>query len=330
MEIINIPDWGTGTYRAAVSNQIKYIEIYDSNGKFISDAYTLQLTNYGQLVLEYENYEGASFPLMAVCFNTAEIEGGEGLFNKQMGAPFNSVRFGIGKRHEIARNVRFDELCKYVNDEGSIYVTKEFDGLNYATARQNLEVYSRQEVDNKIVGVNLTDAYTFTSPAVECYPFCREGWPNITRPALGNFTSTYSRGVMRIELSVTPHGVRTNSTGAYRLGSIQSIVGSSAFAPGNVVVAYPHVEGVPVYAHWMHRGTQESANNFRDLSTLPLLVMTTGNTKFANSNEMMASSIYMLNPFQYTEASDWIRFDNRGAETIKWVLEYYPNDEQLR
>ena len=100
------------------------------------------------IVLKRENFSADMFPLTITTFDDDDLISGAELFNKSRGIPYSSVRIAVGKRNTPSKNIKLGNLCKYINEGGSAYVAKDFSGLDYDEARENLDVYSKKEIDS--------------------------------------------------------------------------------------------------------------------------------------------------------------------------------------
>ena len=103
--------------------------------------------NFNTIVLDRNNFTTDQFPLIITTFSDSDISGGTPLFGRPLGVPFNSARIATGKRHNPCKNITLDDFSNYVNEGGSSYVTKSFEGLDPDIARENLNVYSKEEID---------------------------------------------------------------------------------------------------------------------------------------------------------------------------------------
>lgn len=330
MEIYTITDWETGTFRFAIPADVMYAEIYDANNKYITTSYAVEIDNYGVVSLEHDNYADVEFPIKLVTFSGSDSAGGEALFDRSFGAPFSGTRFGIGKRHATAKNITWKDLTQYINDEGNIYVTKQFDGINYGIARDNLDLYSKAETDKMLVGVRAGSSYSYISTKQDIRPFVSQPYPYMTT-SFERFVSNFQNGVMSVKLSIPTVGYASVLSGALRICSVSDAIGTSALAPSSTVIALAEVPTLPINAAKMLNLQQVATLTINGLEGLPILVMTSAAVRFCG-NDLQENSVYMVCnyvPDSLTQIGmPWVSFG--GVTDLSWTLTYYPNDEQLR
>ena len=331
MEIYTINDWNSGTYTLSLPASAKIIEIYDANGKLISDSYNVKITSYGQLQLDYENYAGSAWPLKVVTFSGTGTNSDLALFDQPGSAPAYTSRFAIGKRHELAKNVNFRELSKYINDDGAIVISKDFTGFNYGLARDNLSVYSTDEVDDLASQLMLMRG-SWRYPAIgagdkiiQVPPFIRGSSQNDT--ATGKFVSTYDGDVFKINVSIRTNGVNLMKQDFCEICSLAEATGQEGYFPQQTVIAYPKYKnefGWPITAYKYHNasntGEQMDVDN---LLYLPPLVLTNGSTNFGSHRLPLEKYLYLIPTWKQSPHGQWNKFIN-GSITLEYELMFYP------
>lgn len=348
MEIFTIPDWTSGEMRIQLPSSIKYVELYDANNVILSDNYTLRIDNVGRVHLDYVNYQGANFPLKLVAFDKNELDSGEPLFGLTLGAPNYQDRVGIGKRHELAKNITNDDLFDYINDYGFAYVTKEFDGINYAAARNNLDVYTTEQVDSMLRGIPADASNINVSEQYDLAPYYTQIPSTIV--ARGSFGSYLQAGAMHVLLDLRAQCVFNGENldknpKIFRVCAASDVVGST-FIPKALTIAMPAMTSLPQLPvtgkyindlpESMHNANYTMNSLIAEVGTktsnLPILIMTpNAPTNFCGS-DLEPNSIYFYRNSIAPRPGiagiiSFLRFD--WPIDVKYELIYYPGDAQI-
>ena len=194
-----------------------YVEIVSyREGRFyyenVDDSFLFKViynANFNTLVFSKENFTNDMFPLILTTFSNSDLEGGSELFNKSFGIPYGIMRLAVGRRNRPSKNITFENITKYINEGGSAYVDKTFTGLDFEEARQNLNVYSKGEIDalqneymfsNVVFNLSRNDALRF-GDTYTGYPFLETTLMESGRyNAHNTFHSWFKGGVCGFEL----------------------------------------------------------------------------------------------------------------------------------
>lgn len=363
-----IVDEFEGTTTVNIPKNVAYISIEGYSGipvyhyEDITDSFlynVIENANYNTIVLNSENFSTSQFPLIITTFSDSEMLTGLPLFDRPFGIPFSAVRLAVGKRNTESKNITFEVFANYVNEGGSAYVTKDFGGLDYDVARQNLDVYSKQEIDR------LTQEYEYTNITFDLtrddalrfgdtytgYPFIQTPQTQSSRTNCHNtLHSYYKKGVCGIELKFKD--VKTYAD--FRLNpcyfsDIQGIFNGRQFTTQVPIIIKPTVQksngSIPGYFRrgYLSGTTLALTNAIKNsVSQYPVMVITPDyQIRFANS-VLEANSVYFIdiNWNYIIGASSTLQptgiswYDSStNVDTVKYdfnyVCTFVPNDPQL-
>ena len=271
------------------------------------------------IVLDRENFSADMFPLTITTFDDDDLINGTELFNKSRGIPYDSVRIAVGKRNTPSKNITFGDLYNYINEGGSAYVTKDFMGLDYEVARENLDVYSKKEIDsfqngymfsNVIFDLRKQDALRVgdTYPG---YPFMESSLiENVRLNSHNTFRGWYKGGVCGLEINfLNVKSYMDYRNNPFRFSDIQELFNGRQFTTQVPLVIVPTVtrnssqSERPAYLRRGYRSsylydgsfTQELTDPIaNDVSQYPVMVITPDyDIHFANSM-LTANSVYFV------------------------------------
>ena len=358
-----------GTRVINIPKDISYVEMVTYKGTpyyyfmNIEDSTMFKIISnpsYNTIVLNRENFSADMFPLTITTFDDDDLISGTELFNKSRGIPYNSIRIAVGKRNTPTRNILLGNLCKYINEGGSAYVAKDFSGLDYNEARENLDVYSKKEIDsfqNEYMFSNVifdrvkSDALRFgdTYPS---YPFLEAEVGSGGLNAHNTFHSWYKGGVCGLDLKF----LNVKSFNSYRNNpcyfcGIQELFNGRQFTTQVPLVIVPTVTDNSSQSYrpaYVRRGyyfgnavrLTDPADN--DVSQYPVMVITPDyDIRFANSL-LTANSVYFVDlkwcvavgdAVVETVGTSWYVSNSEERDSVKYDFDYkitfMPNDPQL-
>ena len=317
--------------------------------------------SYNTILLKRENFSVDMFPLTITTFSEDDLINGTELFNKSWSVPHDSVRIAVGKRNTPSKNITFGDLCKYINEGGSAYVSKDFTGLDYAVARENLDVYSKKEIDSlqeEYMFSNVTfdrtknDALRFGDINTN-YPFVESTLIESGRlNAHNTFHSWYKSGVCGLDLKF----LNVKSFGSFRNNpfyfcDIQTLFNGRQFTTQVPLVIVPTVtqhtsqSNRPSYLRrgFLYGSTTSLTNPVaNDVSQYPVMVITPDyDIRFANSL-LTANSVYFVDlkwgvfvggTIIETVGISWYAGNSEEPDSVKYDFDYkitfMPNDPQL-
>lgn len=313
------------------------------------------------IVLDRENFSADKFPLTITTFGEEDLLNGTELFNKSWAVPYDSIRIAVGKRNTPSKNITFGDLCKYINEGGSAYVTKDFTGLDYDEARENLDVYSKREIDslqNEYMFSNVTfdwikyDALRFSDTNTG-YPFTESKLIESGRlNAHNTFHSWYKSGVCGFDLKfLNVKSFTSLRNNPFYFCDIQTLFNGRQFTTQLPLVIVPTVTHNasqsyrPAYIRrGYHYGYTASLTNpvDNDVSQYPVMVITPDyDIRFANSM-LTANSVYFVDlkwcifvgeTIVETIGISWYASDSEPGDSVKYDFDYkitfMPNDPQL-
>lgn len=343
METFIIEDWNSGTKIISLPSSVRYVDLYDANDVYLNDNYVFVIDNSCRVQLAYENFENAAFPLKLFAFDKNEIDSGEALFGQPLGAPQYQNRLGIGKRHEVAKNVENAEMFDFINDFGNIYITKDFDGFDYDIARTNLDVYNQTETSSKLTGISTDVTYPqgggqVISAPIEIPMFWEDsGGSQGYVTATGTFATYMQAGKVNVTLRLRDIWVVGNKyydsstqrwiKGKYvKICEISDVIGSYGLKPQLPIFTFAKVAYLPMTVeHWPSGVTF----NIESLEFLPIVLMTPGPVTFAGIN-IEEAGVYVI---RQTDASadnfnapDFYNFNS--PRDFDYHLEFFANDLQ--
>ena len=312
------------------------------------------------IVLNRENFSADMFPLTITTFDDDDLISGTELFNKSRSIPSPSIRVAVGKRNTPSKNILLGNLCKYINEGGSAYVTKDFSGLDYEEARENLDVYSKKEIDS------LQTEYMFSNVAFDrvksdalrfgdtgsSYPFLEVEVGRGGLNAHNTFHSWYKGGVCGLDLKF----LNVKSYNSYRNNpryfcDIQTLFNGRQFTTQVPLVIVPTVtdnSSQSCRPAYLRRGfyfnnavwLTDPVDN--DVSQYPVMVITPDyDIRFANSI-LSPNSVYFVDlkwgvvvgdAVVETVGTCWYASNSEERDSVKYDFDYkvtfMPNDPQL-
>ena len=364
-----IVDEFNGTTTVNIPQNVAYISIEGYSGvptyhyEDITDSFlysVIENANYNTIVLNSENFRTSQFPLIITTFSESEMLKGLPLFDRPFGIPFGVMRLAVGKRNEECKNITYKVFADYVNEGGSAYVTKDFGGLDYDVARQNLDVYSKQEIDRLTQEYEYTNI-TFNRTRNDALRFgdTHTGYPFIQTPQTqssrinchNTLHSYYKKGVCGFELKFrdvkTYADLRMNPC---YFTDIQGIFNGHQFTTQAPIIIKPTVQksdgNIPGYFRrgYLMDTTVELTNAIKnDVSQYPVMVITPDyQIRFANTI-LEANSVYFIDLnwnyiiggtsstrkptgiswYDSSEDMDTVKYD------FNYVCTFVPNDPQL-
>ena len=314
------------------------------------------------IVLNRENFSTDMFPLIITTFGEEDLINGTELFNKSWSVPYDSVRIAVGKRNKPSKNITFGDLCKYINEDGSVYVTKDFSGLNYEEARENLDVYSKREIDS------LQNDYMFTNVTFDStkhdvlrvgdtyplYPFMESKlFEGVRLNAHNTFHSWYKSGVCGLDLKfLNVKTFMSYRNVPVRFCDIQTLFEGRQFTTQVPLVIVPTVTDNTSQSErpaYLRRGVFYGSEPdlvdpvVNDVSQYPVMVITPDYDTYFTNSLLTANSVYFVdlnrttfagqiqeNPLVTTGISwyasvgeDWAKYD------FSYKITFMPNDPQL-
>ena len=360
-----------GTRVINIPKDISYVEIVTYKGTpyyyfmNIEDSTMFKIISnpsYNTILLNRENFSADMFPLTITTFDDDDLISGTELFNKSRGIPYSSIRVAVGKRNTPSKNILLGNLRKYINEGGSAYVTKDFSGLDYEVARENLDVYSKREIDsfqNEYMFSNVTFDWTKqdmlrVADTYPLYPFMESMlFEGVRLNAHNTFHSWYKSGVCGLDLKfLNVKSFMSYRNVPFRFCGIQELFNGRQFTTQVPLVIVPTVADNtsqscrPAY---LRRGlTYGSESEFadfvaNDVSHYPVMVITPDYDMYFTNSLLTANSVYFVdlnrstfagriqeNPLVTTGISwytnnsvhDWTKYD------FNYKITFMPNDPQ--
>ena len=358
-----------GTTIRNIPKDISYVEIVTCKGTpyyyfmNIEDSTMFKILSNptcNTIVLDRENFSADMFPLTITTFGEEDLINGTELFNKRWAVPYDSIRIAVGKRNTPSKNILLGHLCKYINEGGSAYVTKDFSGLDYEEARENLDVYSKKEIDS------LQTEYMFSNVAFDrvksdalrfgdtgsSYPFLEVEVGSGGLNAHNTFHSWYKGGVCGLDLKF----LNVKSYNSYRNNpryfcDIQTLFNGRQFTTQVPLVIVPTVtdnSSQSCRPAYLRRGfyfnnavwLTDPVDN--DVSQYPVMVITPDyDIRFANSI-LSPNSVYFVDlkwgvvvgdAVVETVGTCWYASNSEERDSVKYDFDYkvtfMPNDPQL-
>ena len=359
-----------GTTHINIPKDISYVEIVTYKGTpyyyfmNIEDSTMFKIISNptcNTIVLNRENFSADMFPLTITTFDDDDLISGAELFNKSRGVPYNTIRVAVGKRNTPSKNILLGNLRKYINEGGSAYVTKDFSGLDYEEARENLDVYSKKEIDSlqtEYMFSNITfdwiksDSLRFGNTSTS-YPFLESTLIESGRlNAHNTFHSWYKGGACGLDLKF----LNVKSFASYRNNpcyfcDIQTLFNGRQFTTQVPLVIVPTVtDNVsqierPAYLRrgYLYGYTASLTNPVdNDISHYPVMVITPDYaTPFANYM-LSANAVYFVDlnwgiavgdKIMETIGTSWYASNSEDPDSVKYDFDYkitfMPNDPQL-
>ena len=358
-----------GTRVINIPKDISYVEMVTYKGTpyyyfmNIEDSTMFKIISnpsYNTILLKRENFSADMFPLTITTFDDDDLINGTELFNKSRGIPYSSIRVAVGKRNTPSKNIKLGDLCKYINEGGSAYVSKDFSGLDYEVARENLGVYSKKEIDsfqNEYMFSNVTfdwvksDALRFGDTSTS-YPFLEAEVGSGGLNAHNIFHSWYKGGVCGLDLKF----LNVKSFNSYRNNpcyfcDIQTLFNGRQFTTQVPLVIVPTVTDNssqsyrPAYirrGYYFGNAVRLTDPGDNDVSQYPVMVITPDyDIHFANSM-LTANSVYFVDlkwgvamgdTIVETVGTSWYASDSEERDSVKYDFDYkitfMPNDPQL-
>ena len=360
-----------------IPKDISYVEIVTHKGTpyyyfmNIEDSMMFKIISNptcNTIVLKRENFSADMFPLTITTFDDDDLISGTELFNKSRGVPYNTIRVAVGKRNTPAKNILLGNLCKYINEGGSTYVAKDFSGLDYEVARENLDVYSKKEIDSfqkEYMFSNVTLDWTKqdmlrVADTYPLYPFMESSLiENVRLNSHNTFRGWHKGGVCGLEINfLNVKSYMDYRNNPFRFSGIQELFNGRQFTTQVPLVIVPTVtrnssqSERPAYLRRGYRSsylydgsfTQELTDPIaNDVSQYPVMVITPDyDIRFANSM-LTANSVYFVDlkwgflPEGTGETMvmpigiSWYA-DNSGEDWTKYDFNYkitfMPNDPQ--
>lgn len=323
MEKYTITDF-EGTQAIAISSDTSYIEICDQYGNLLSDNGNARVVN-NLVYLDRENFQDNDFPLSIFAFSTSASGGAIKLFEQRLGVPGYTSRLALGKRHELAKNLTVSDLFDYVNDGGAIYVNKDLQGIDFAEARENLDLYSKSEIDTIFnEKVKATTEYEFTSTNYSAGTFYGIAG-SIWSPANIYFETTYKSGVLTVTGHCNAYGWNVRYGGPYELCTIAEAIGQQ-WEPETPVIAPVILDSFPkTFVYYGSGGYRDNAVIYSPMQ-MPMLIFTASPVEIG-SYSLDGGKVYVFNP--YATATYGNYYDFQGQLSLEWQVTYCPNDAQL-
>ena len=313
------------------------------------------------IVLDRENFSADMFPLIITTFDGEDLINGTDLFNKRWSVPYDSIRIAVGKRNTPSKNISFGDLCKYINEGGSTHVTKDFTGLDYEVARENLGVYSKREIDsfqNEYMFSNVTFDWTKqdmlrVADTYPLYPFLESKlFEGVRLNTHNTFHSWYKSGVCGLDLKFLNVKSFINYRNVpFRFCGIQELFNGRQFTTQLPLVIVPTVTDNTTQScrpAYLRRGFYFSNKAWlfdpidNDVSQYPVMVITPDyDIRFANSI-LSPNSVYFVDlkwgvamgdTIVETVGTSWYASDSEPGDSVKYDFDYkitfMPNDPQL-
>lgn len=358
-----------GTSVINIPKDISYVEMVTYKGTpyyyfmNIEDSTMFKIISnpsYNTIVLKRENFSADMFPLTITTFDDDDLISGTELFNKSRGIPYSSIRIAVGKRNTPSKNIKLGNLCKYINEGGSAYVPKDFSGLDYDEARENLDVYSKKEIDsfqteymfsNVAFDLVKSDALRFGDTR-DGYPFLEVEVGSGGLNAHNTFHSWYKGGVCGLDLKF----LNVKSFNSYRNNpryfcDIQTLFNGRQFTTQVPLVIVPTVTDNssqscrPAYLRrgfYFNNAVWLTNPVDNDVSQYPVMVITPDyDIHFANSM-LSANSVYFVDlkwgvvvgdAVVETVGTCWYASNSEERDSVKYDFDYkvtfMPNDPQL-
>lgn len=345
-----------GTLPITLESGIKYVQVFNKDNVLMSDA--SQESFSGNVVYLYsENYSTNDFPLSIVMFSDSDISGGIALFGQSLSTPSQSARAAIGTRHQTAKNINVIDLANYINDGGSLYVNNKLEDISYSSARNNLDLYSKQEVRNFAAGVVTTDKFSGQSRNFTFAPYVSDNIWHHTGEwnyPTAKFNYRFENSIMYFSVTMNVYGFNIMNDGglvvsddnglhAVKICSIQEAF-SQPLAPDQPIILQPQVSRLPISGTYWDSTTDEEGDS-REIITpfkLPLMVINSAPYSFrkgtgvAQAAQMNSSnSIYLVHP-QVERGTRWVsnygawrRWSFDSAVQVTYRGSYAINDPQL-
>ena len=358
-----------GTTTRNIPKDIAYVEMVTYKGTpyyfmNIEDSTMFKIISNptcNTIVLKRENFSADMFPLTITTFDDDDLISGTELFNKSRGIPYNTIRIAVGKRNTPAKNILLGNLCKYINEGGSAYVAKDFSGLDYEEARENLGVYSKREIDS------LQNDYMFSNVAFDwtkqdalrfgdtstSYPFLESTLVEGGRLNAHNiFHSWYKGGVCGLDLKfLNAKSFASFRNNPFYFCDIQTLFNGRQFTTQLPLVVVPTVTDNTTQScrpAYLRRGFYLSNGVWlfdpidNDVSQYPVMVITPDyDIRFANSI-LSPNSVYFVDlkwgvamgdKIVETVGTSWYASDSEPGDSVKYDFDYkitfMPNDPQL-
>ena len=320
------------TYSLILPYQTVYFEVYDKDFKYILNGNGAKLIN-NTLFLHRENFQESDFPINILTFSSEDGEAAIALFNQRVSMPTSTARFAIGKRNELARNINVKDFANYVNEGGSIYIGKDFTGFDYNAARENLDIYSKNEVRNFTRNIITQSSYNYTSNNVYLRPWMSQAFSSGSYHfQQGKFYTSFRNGFVDINIEFVARAYYTVETGFYRLCGIGEAIGQN-WAPEQPIIVAPEVTSLPKEIRKYGDGQANQSINLNSQYNLPYLVITGAPYKM-NGSSAPGESICTFNP--YPRVSTISANGGQAAfnmftsnQTIRYHIRYAVNDAQL-
>lgn len=319
-----IPEFSTDNFSIILPSEMVYIEIYDKDFNYILDSNKAVIIN-NVLYIYRENYQSSDFPLNVLAFSSEDGEQAIPLFNQRLGMPTSNTRIAIGKRNELAKNINVREFADYVNEGGSIYITKDFSGFDYNIGRENLDIYSKNVVRNATRNIITQSSYTYTSQQFYFRP-----WMNTRNPFSSGqgydfkqirFTTTFKNGFIDVNTDFIARAYYIRENGGYRVCSISEAIGQN-WSPEQPVIVAPEVEGLPIEIRKYGDGQTNQSIQIYSNYDFPFLIFT-GTPYTINGKTLQGDSVYT---FYQQKASTGVTV-NRMTDV---AFSAFPTDKRIR
>lgn len=356
MEVINVEQFSDTSKIILVEEGTAYFDIRNRLGVSISDSamFDVHIINgYSAITLYKANFSSSDFPLSIVTFKQGETAYTE-LFNSDFSVPLSSARFCFGKRGDTAKNITFEKLTDYCNDNGDCYVSKSanLSDVLPEVSRDNLSVYSKEFIDN--IGMDYvtnTNNTSFIHSTATDYPFysiyngvnetgtkCSEVWENYFTSGVAHISFTL-QNVKYIKHTMTTPAVINSA-------HIDSLFNGRELHPKTALIMYPSLstssrDGIFYQFYpdpnWLPeivyiKGTL-GVYDLSQAEHLPVVIVT-GDEPFAYRGSILqGQSIYLYWNFpDYSGRfqggkTPYLELDT--ANDITFRADYVPSDAQL-
>lgn len=284
---VEVQDWTSGTTQVTLAASSDYYEIYGrvsaSTYQVITDSNIAMQTRVGDnlyLVLNRENFRDTDFPLIILGFDLNDTSGTTELFGQTLETEPDSIysRFAFGKRGNDCLNVATDFLSEFVTCGGNCFVKKSsnLSDIDAESARNNLELYSKEEIDRYVNGqyINNLNDFTYTIATRDTSannPYCSSiNQRGDQAAAEETWTAEYHYGSLYFEYRMTYVGcVKTTSYASpYKLGTLTELTGGRGVSNQCPIFIYPcpvKSNGqMPSTITFKHQGHDDPENFYYD------------------------------------------------------------------
>ena len=281
-----VNDWGTGTTVVSVGAGSDYFEIYGKVGgstyQVLTDSNMASSIKVGDVLyvsLDRGNFKDTDFPLIILAFDKNESSGTTELFGQTLDEPDSIYwRFAFGKRGNDCLNVATDFISDFVTCEGKCFAGKSanLSDIQAEKARENLEIYSTDEIDSYVNGqyINNLNDFTYnisTRDTSANNPYCSSiNQRGDQAAAEETWKAEYHYGSLYFEYKMTYVGcVKTTSYASpYKLGTLVELTGGRGVSNQCPIFIYPcpvKSNGqMPSTIKFKHQGHDDPENFYYD------------------------------------------------------------------